>query len=205
MITPTFKKMLAKYQNEKLATFQMELPSDNQDSLLFLGDSIMDLFDISQLNLRLPYHNRGISGITSTFLLEHLPSVTMRLNPKSIVLLIGTNDLGEGEAPLSVFCQIAELCEQLKARFPHSQLYLLSLLPTNERNDFQEIVGERTNDRINHLNLFLQGLADVTYIDLHTHLSDQVGQLADAYTVDGLHLSKAGYRMMAETLKPYLT
>ena len=41
----------------------------------------------------------------------------------------------------------------------------------------------------------------VSYVDVYSSLLDEVGQLAEAYTTDGLHLSVAGYRILAQALQ----
>ena len=40
-----------------------------------------------------------------------------------------------------------------------------------------------------------QAYHQVSYVDVYSSLLDEVGQLAEAYTTDGLHLSVAGYRI----------
>ena len=44
----------------------------------------------------------------------------------------------------------------------------------------------------------------VSYVDVYSSLLDEVGQLAEAYTTDGLHLSVAGYRILAQALQETL-
>ena len=49
-----------------------------------------------------------------------------------------------------------------------------------------------------------QAYHQVSYIDVYSSLLDEEGQLAEAYTTDGLHLSVAGYRILAQALQETL-
>lgn len=202
-MSSAFFKMLEKYQREKLTQFASE-PAKTEPCLLFLGDSIMDLFKTEQLRTQLTLVNRGISGIDTSFLLEHFDEITRGVLPEKIFLLIGTNDLGQGEDPLSIYCRIDELCHRLSETFPKALLYLQSVYPTHDSREFFETVGSRTNDRIEQLNQLLQGTRGVTYLDVHDKLIDLTGQLDKSYTTDGLHLSPLGYDQVAEVLETLL-
>ncbi len=70
--------------------------------MVLLGDSITEIFNsyklfyaFSQTTGQAVY-NRGISGDTSDRLLERLECNALNINPKNLVILIGTNDIGLG-------------------------------------------------------------------------------------------------------------
>ena len=69
---------------------------------VLFGDSITEIFNsyklfyaFSQTTGQAVY-NRGISGDTSDRLLERLECNALNINPKNLVILIGTNDIGIG-------------------------------------------------------------------------------------------------------------
>ena len=69
---------------------------------MLFGDSITEIFNsyklfyaFSQTTGQAVY-NRGISGDTSDRLLERLECNALNINPKNLVILIGTNDIGIG-------------------------------------------------------------------------------------------------------------
>ena len=66
----------------------------------------------------------------------------------------------------------------------------------------------RTNEKIQSLNQSYRELAQayhqVSYIDVYSSLLEEKSQLAEAYTTDGLHLSVAGYRVLAQALQETL-
>ena len=66
--------------------------------IVFLGDSLSDGAEWSELFSRQDILNRGISGDTSTGVLDRLDEV-VRHQPKKIFLLIGINDIARDISP----------------------------------------------------------------------------------------------------------
>ena len=69
---------------------------------VLFGDSITEIFNSYELFYAFSQttgqavYNRGISGDTSDRLLERLECNALNINPKNLVILIGTNDIGIG-------------------------------------------------------------------------------------------------------------
>ena len=84
-------------------------------------------------------------------------------------------------------------------------LIFVGVLPVSQEERYKQKVYVRTNEKIQALNQTYQELAQayrqVSYVDVYSSLLDEVGQLAEAYTTDGLHLSVAGYRILAQALQ----
>ena len=78
---------------EKRQGWAKQVQAD-QDALVFYGDSITQGWgDIGKAFPGIKCANRGISGDTTRGLLVRLQGDVLSLNPKGVVLLIGTNDL----------------------------------------------------------------------------------------------------------------
>jgi GDSL family lipase/acylhydrolase len=92
--------------------------------------------------------------------------------------------------------------------FPLTHINLISVLPVSQEERYKQKVYVRTNEKIQALNQAYQELAQayhqVSYVDVYSSLLDEKGQLAEAYTTDGLHLSVAGYRILAQALQETL-
>ena len=92
--------------------------------------------------------------------------------------------------------------------FPLTHINLISVLPVSRDERYKQKVYVRTNEKIQALNQAYRELAQayhqVSYIDVYSSLLDEEGQLAEAYTTDGLHLSVAGYRILAQALQETL-
>ena len=73
-----------------------------QGQTVLFGDSITEIFNSYELFYAFSQttgqavYNRGISGDTSDRLLERLECNALNINPKNLVILFGTNDIGIG-------------------------------------------------------------------------------------------------------------
>ena len=87
------KKENFSFLNEKYA---------QQGQTVLFGDSITEIFNSYELFYAFSQttgqavYNRGISGDTSDRLLERLECNALNINPKNLVILFGTNDIGIG-------------------------------------------------------------------------------------------------------------
>jgi (4-O-methyl)-D-glucuronate---lignin esterase len=128
------------------------------------------------------------------------------VNPKVIVILAGTNNVGMepgGDA------KIADITRGLKAllaacrlRAPHAVIILTAIFP---RNDNMAVMPE-----ILEINRHLAMLADgtaVRYLDVNEKLADRDGRVFDGMMNerDKLHPTIKGYQVWADGLKPILT
>jgi lysophospholipase L1-like esterase len=184
---------------------------------VLVGDSLTQEFPLHELmalqgDQRLfTVHNRGIGGDTTNGVLRRMAESIWDLAPGKVFLLIGTNDLNNAHAaPADIARNIRGIIEQTHARCPQTLFTVLSLYPVNARADEgMDIfaVGSRTNERIRAVNAALERMAVKTgasYLDLHSLLTDEHGNLRRAYTREGLHLSPEGYIVVYEALSPLL-
>ena len=125
------------------------------------------------------------------------------VNPKVIVLLAGTNNVGStpgDDAKVADITRgIAAMVERCQAKAPAATIILMGIFP---RNDHPAVVPT-----INRINANLARLADgkrVRYLNLNRQLADANGRLFDGVTEDGLHLSLKGYAIWADALQPML-
>ncbi|MFO1449010.1 MAG: glycosyl hydrolase 115 family protein [Opitutaceae bacterium] len=125
------------------------------------------------------------------------------VNPRVIVLLAGTNNIGGSpgdDAKVDdVTRGITAIVNLCRAKAPDATLILMGVLP---RNDGPVV------PTINRINANLERLADgnrIRYLNINDRLADRDGRLFDGMTVDRLHLSLKGYQVWADALKPLLT
>lgn len=72
------------------------LPKPDEQRVVFIGDSITDLWDETGFGGFFPgkpYINRGISGQTTPQMLVRFRADVVALRPKVVVILAGTNDI----------------------------------------------------------------------------------------------------------------
>ena len=180
-----------------------------EPAIIFIGDSIVEYFPLHEL-LQSPKTlvNRGIRGYKTDLLLENLDGHLCGQALDKVFLLIGTNDIGKEMAQAETLANLEAVIQEISRDYPLAQIQLLSVLPVNEQEQYKGTVYIRTNKKIQALNRAYQELAQayyqVSYVDVYSSLLDEVGQLAEAYTTDGLHLSVAGYRILAQALQETL-
>ena len=198
---------LTKEQENILMTYRKlnQAPLKELD-LIFLGDSIVEYFPIHEL-LQSPKHmvNRGVRGYRTDLLRTHLDAHVFGTELEQIFLLIGTNDIGKEIPQKGTLDNVEAVLQAILRDFPLTHINLISVLPVSQEERYKEKVSIRSNEKIQALNQAYQELAQayhqVSYVDVYSSLLDEVGQLAEAYTTDGLHLSVAGYRILAQALQ----
>ena len=150
-------------------------------------------------------YNRGISGDTSDRLLERLYDNVLSIEPKNIVLLIGTNDISRG-VPLSVSVQnLEKIIIDSKKACPDVNFIVEAVYPINESMRFKG--DKRSNKKIREMNTEFIKICqkhNCTWLDLCDKLSNEQGELKEDFTFDGLHINAKAYEIIAESVIPLL-
>lgn len=199
-------------QEKKYSTFYYQraslfeaLPVHSND-IVFLGNSITNGCEWSELFADSRVKNRGISGDVAAGVYDRLDPI-LKGKPAKIFLLIGINDVARGTSADSIVYQIGRIVEKIRKESPATHLYLQSLLPVTDHYNLFE--GHTSRGRLVPLiNEQLKQLAareQITYIDLYARFVDpSTGQMNSAYTNDGLHLLGKGYLLWRDLVKPYI-
>jgi lysophospholipase L1-like esterase len=126
------------------------------------------------------------------------------VNPKVIVILAGTNDVGNQPGDQQKIDRIVEAYQVLvttcREKAPEAKIIITAILP---RNDNLAVMPE-----IRAINEQLSKLDDnrtIFYLNVNDKLADAEDKLFDGMTIDNLHLSPKGYQLWADGLKPVLT
>ncbi len=96
------------YYQQRLTFFRGMKPVSH--SVVFLGDSITDGAEWSEIFGNKKMLNRGISGDVTAGVLYRLDEV-VRHNPKKVFILIGTNDLARGVESEQVISNIYRIAD----------------------------------------------------------------------------------------------
>jgi lysophospholipase L1-like esterase len=131
------------------------------------------------------------------------------VNPKVIVLLAGTNNVGAMVPPGGDDVKVADITRGLEVilrvmqqKAPNATIVLTAIFP---RNDNMAVMPT-----IDKINANLAKLADgkrVRYLNINGKLADRDGKLFDGMMNprDKLHPQLAGYQVWADALKPIFT
>jgi (4-O-methyl)-D-glucuronate---lignin esterase len=127
------------------------------------------------------------------------------VNPKVMVLLAGTNNIGrtvppDGDAPKveDITNGLKALVATMRAKAPNATLILMAIFP---RNDNIAVMGT-----VNKINENISKFADgkkVLFLNINEKLADKEGRLFPGMmNPDGLHPAIKGYQVWADALKP---
>ena len=174
---------------------------------VLMGDSITEGWFATDPNFftKNNFVGRGISGqVTSQMLLRFREDV-IKLKPKRVIILAGTNDIAENQGPISldkVFGNIVSMAELAKAN--NIKVVLCSALPAY---DFPWRKDMKPADKVITLNQMIKDYAkknNLTYVDYHSVLKDDKNGLPKEIAEDGIHPNKLGYEKMETILMKHL-
>jgi lysophospholipase L1-like esterase len=198
--------LLARYHD---ANAKLAAPAKGEARVVFMGDSITDMWDDAAAGgffTGKPYVNRGIGGQTTPQMLIRFRPDVIALGPKVVVILAGTNDIAGNTGPITAEAIQDNLASMADlARSNGIRVVLASLLPVSdyEKNrQGQPIVQtvRRPPAQIKALNAWLSKYAATqghTYLDYFSAMVDEKGFLKDELSDDGLHANAKGYEVMA--------
>lgn len=192
-----------KEENAKLAP-----PRGGEERVVFIGDSITDLWDdpgFGGFFPGRPYVNRGISGQTTPQMLLRFRQDVIELRPKIVVILAGTNDIAGNTGPMTlgeIGRNVASMAELARAN--GIKVVLSSVLPVSdmvpkEGGGHFIRTASRSPAKIIELNRWLRAYAAKNrhvYLDYYAEMADQNDFVKDGLTYDGLHPNAAGYKIM---------
>ena len=175
----------------------------DQNTLVFLGDSITagwgDDFGNAFPGLRVA--NRGISGDTTRGMLLRLDRDVLALNPKGIVMLMGTNDLDEGASAETISSNIELMLTAIQKHNPQVPIALCRVFPSSASLNRSSDQIQATNAAIS---LVARKFPQVTMVDTWTLFANEQGDAKKSEFPDLLHPNKLGYAKWAAALRPIL-
>jgi lysophospholipase L1-like esterase len=130
------------------------------------------------------------------------------VNPKVIVLLAGTNNVGRTVQPGTDDAKVADVTNGFRAvmnamrvKAPSATLILMAIFPRNDNIAVMPTIN-KINDNISK---FADG-RQVRFLNINGKLADKNGKLFDGMmNSDGLHPAIKGYQVWADALKPLFT
>ena len=191
--------------------------------LYMLGDSITDIWGGNNVNgtggqfadswskyvACWNAANFGIGGDRTEQVLWRLKNGELdNVNPKAIVLLLGTNNLPASQfnynpvPPEEAAKGYKAVLDVIKEKAPNAMVLLVSVFPRAD----QEV--DVINDRVKKLNALIQKFADnkqFFYLDIYEKFLGPDGKLIPGIMGDSLHPTAAGYDIWGNAMKPILT
>jgi len=184
------------------ANTKLSPPAVGENRVVFMGDSITDIWKLEQSFPGKPYVNRGIGGQTTPQMLIRFRPDVIDLGPKVVVILAGTNDIAGNTGPMTTaeieanYLTLAEL-----ARLHGIGVVFSSVLPVNNYTQRSKLFFPlRSPAEILELNRWMKNYCaqnGCVYLDYFTAMVDDKGFLKADLADDGLHPNEKGYAIMA--------
>jgi lysophospholipase L1-like esterase len=183
--------------------------------VLFLGDSITEGWG-RQAHIWEHYFgkyqpaNFGIGGDQTQHVIWRIENGELDgINPKVVVLMIGTNNSGQHTGD-QIADAVKKIVGLIRAKLPTTKVLLLAIFPRDARRTSDGLITEAAvadaakrvaaNDRANSLLARLDDGANVRYLNINSIFLGRDGRIPWTIMPDQLHLSGAGYQMWAEAI-----
>ncbi len=199
---PVYMNDFGELGRYRKANERLKAPTADEGRVVFLGDSITDMWRTDHFFPGKPYLNRGIGGQTTAQMLVRFRQDVIDLKPKVVVILAGTNDIAGNTGPMTLqeieanFASMTDL-----ARVHGIRVVLSSIVPVHNYTPQSEMTFPlRSPAKILELNRWLKSASAAggyVYLDYFSAMIDDKGLLKRSLADDGLHPNKAGYEIMA--------
>ena len=166
------------------------------ETLLMLGDSLIEWGDWETLLPEYKVINRGFAGETvgglAARLTDELDSAAAY---ERIIILSGTNDLLMGDQNFPVIFET--MLPRLRMMVPEKDIIVVGLAP-------MQIVLREVETANSKLQEIVQR-SDCQFLDLVEHFELQCRPIGNpCFLMDGVHFSPHGYRVFAYAVKDFL-
>jgi lysophospholipase L1-like esterase len=184
--------------HERMATFVIEKDSIKNGSAIFLGDSIIEGFDLETFFPEMQTVNRGIVSDHIDGLIKRMDVCLGDAENAKLFVSIGINDIGAKRSEKTIKYLYRNMVDQIVENYDYD-VYLHSILPTSPRwkNCPPELIKS--------MNKYIERLAKkkgLTFVNIYPLFKDMDSDYAKKNLLkDGLHPNEAGYKIWADYLK----
>ncbi len=172
---------------------------NQQPGMVFYGSSSIRLWGSLEEDFKEYFPlNIGFGGSTLAACGWFFERVFANLNPHSIIVYAGDNDLGDGRNPEEVVLFFNQLIQFVRNRFGNIPLGFISIKPSITRWDITDKI-QRTNHLIKEL--IEKTGANTHFINIYDSMTDTTGYPKhELLKPDGLHINEKGYQVWKEII-----
>jgi len=171
--------------------------------IVFIGSSTIRFWTtLSQDFPGQPVINRGFGGSEIADSTHFAPRILFPYEPRKVFFRAGGNDLWAGKSVDQVFNDFKEFAETVHAHLPATKIYYISWSPS--------IARWRQHDQEKQLNSLIAGYIAgkpwLQYIETYDlPLGSDGKPMRKLFRADGLHFNAAGYRLLVERVRPFVS
>lgn len=169
---------------------------------LFIGSSTIRLWNT--LAADFSGHkvvNRGFGGTEIVDATHFADRLIFPHEPKQIFLRAGGNDIHNGRLPREVAADFAEFVRVVRTRLPKAEILYIAVNPAPARWGESDKCRD-LNRRIRELALEMPFVGFVDTYDIS--LGPDGRARPELFVKDKLHFNEAGYRLLADRVRPFL-
>lgn len=207
-------EMAQRENRSKIQRYVYLNQSAQKGQIVFTGSSLMEQFPLNELMMSMGIqkvaYNRGFGGYITTQLMEVLDECVLDLEPSTIFINIGTNDLDRSDDPIpTLISNYRQILQRIRTRLPECRIVMMAYYPVaNMALPFAPPGrSPRTNAVIDKANEAAAELAKemgCEFISVNHVLKDENGYLKDEFASDPIHMWPNAYAKILEELKPLL-
>lgn len=197
------------WQDRQTLLNQRVAEGGDKAKVLFIGDSITQGWEGEGKEVWAKYYahrnaiNLGIGGDRTQHVLWRLENGNLKgVNPKAVVLMIGTNNSnGEDNTPGQIADGVTAIVTKLRQTLPDAKILLLAIFPRSENYSPQR-------GKLAMINQVLRKQADeknVFWVDFGDRFLESDGTIPRNLMPDYLHLSPKAYGIWAEAIEDRLS
>ncbi|MCH5224650.1 MAG: SGNH/GDSL hydrolase family protein [Muribaculaceae bacterium] len=185
------------------------LPEDMRPKVVFMGNSITEGWvkedpDFFKSN---NFLGRGISGQTTYQMLDRFREDVINLKPEIVVITAGTNDVAENNHNYNEAITVGNIISMAElARINNIKVVLTSVPPTDHFywNPQMKGIPEKLISLNEKIRLYSES-ENLPFADYFSSMSNEDYGMKEGLSIDGVHPSLEGYKIMEGIILPILT
>lgn len=172
-----------------------------QGGIVFVGASSIVRWNVAEFFPDFTAVNRGFGGSEMADATHFAARTVLPYEPRIVVLYPGENDIARGVAPEAVAWAFERFVATVQGALPQTRILVIGLKPTPARWRFNDQMLE-TNRRLREI----AGRHDrITYVSVEKAMLGPHGMpRPDLFIEDGQHMTRAGYEIWTDIVRPHL-
>jgi lysophospholipase L1-like esterase len=188
------------YESEVQALVRANESVNGTRPPVFYGSSSIRLWDTLAGDFAPHVLNLGFGGATLEACDHFFERLIPPVNPRSLLLYAGDNDLGDGRGVEEVLGWFRSLADKAAASLGAIPFGFVSVKPSPARFPIVDKIRD-LNDLVRQE---IESRPSGYYVDVFSAMLEPSGKpRAGLFLADGLHLSREGYRLWGRLLEPY--
>lgn len=145
--------------------------------------------------------NRGFGGSHMIDSVYYADRIVIPYKPRHVVIRAGSNDLTAGKTPEQILADFQAFVKKVRAKLPETRITLMLLAPSPAR-------WSQAQTRLRANAMFKEYIAtqkNMDYVEIWDAFLGPDGKpREDLFIADHLHCNAAGYKIMADAVRPHL-